>query len=67
MIALASKPTVRVRKLMDSWCVQQLVVVGDHEVWGLVAAYTTWAVAFAVALVEASPDTWPFGIEERTY
>jgi hypothetical protein len=52
---------------MDSWCVQQLVEINNHEVWGLVAAYTSWAVAFAVAQVEASPDEWPFHIREMDH
>jgi hypothetical protein len=52
---------------MDSWCVQKLIRLHDHDVWSLVASYTEWAIAFAVATVEASPDDWPYHLEERTY
>jgi hypothetical protein len=51
---------VRVRKLMGYWVVQRRVEVDNHPVWEYVASYGTWAIAFAVAQVEASPDEWPF-------
>lgn len=59
-----AKPDIRVRKLMGDWCVQKLVQIGEHQVWSLVAAYTSWHIAFAVAQVEASPNEWPFYIRD---
>lgn len=64
MIMTATAPVIRVRKLMDSWCVQRLIRMHDHDVWSLVASYTSWHIAFAVAQVEASPDEWPFHMPE---
>jgi hypothetical protein len=66
-VSSRSQPTIRVRKLMDSWCVQKLIRVHDHDVWSLVGSYADWDFAFAVAQVEASPDQWPLRFEERTY
>lgn len=58
-----TNPTIRVRKLMGSWCVQSLIRHEEHEVWYHVGAFDTWSTAFAVAEVEASPDEWPFFME----
>lgn len=58
-----TSPDVRVRKLMGYWCVQARTLVKGHPVWQYVGAFDSWAVAFAVAEVEASPDTWPFYME----
>jgi hypothetical protein len=62
MTTLASRPDpdVRVRKLMNQWCVQRRVVIDNHVVWAYVASYDSWHIAFAVAQVEASPDEWPY-------
>lgn len=65
MTKTSPKPTTRVRKQNDAWCVQSLVAMDNHEVWYLVGAFDTWQVAFAVAEVEASPDVWPFYMEEK--
>lgn len=65
MIATAVKPSVRVRKYGDDWHVQSEVELHGHRVWMLVASYSTWDIAFAVAEVEASPDAWPLRMSDR--
>ena len=66
-IASKTSPLVRVRKLMGYWCVQRRMELNNHVVWEFVNAYTEWITAYSVAMVEASPDVWPFHMEERTY
>lgn len=67
MILTREEPVVRVRKLMDSWCVQRWFESNGIGGWEFVAAYTSWPIAYAVAQVEASPKDWPLHFHEREY
>lgn len=67
LITTKTEPDVRVRKLMGYWTVQRRITIDNHVVWEYIGSYTSQPIAYAVALVEASPDDWPFHIREMDY
>lgn len=60
-----SDPPFKIRKYENSWCVSQQIEMNGHVVWGYVGAFKTWAVAMAVAQVEAGTDGYPYFKEDK--